>query len=247
MTTLLSTTRKAADATTIGSVTIDAAANKDENTMNIGLVSYCVGEQFVGLQQLVTHNHHAYAAASTTDATSTRIAATTSTTTNNNHHNHYNQNVYIFQGNETNFPIQSFITPGAWLKAAYIHHLLSTSTPPTSSSSSLSHKITTTITSQDMDWFLWLDCDALISRFDVTIPKLLEEELNVQSHHNLIVAPDKSPTISIKKNKNQNATATSDSKELSSPMNTGVMLIRNCIWSLQLVFQMYWLKLLTQI
>jgi len=101
----------------------------------------------------------------------------------------------VFQGNEEDVPEQSFITPFAWLKALYMYRLLS-SPPPSRQEQALS-----------IEWFLWLDCDALVARFDKSVVEILDE-LHVQHHHHMVIAMDR-----------------------SSPFNTGVIFMRNCQWS----------------
>jgi len=128
----------------------------------VGLVDYCVGDSYATLKKLIAYNRRVYAD---------------------------KWNYTIFSGNEEVFPVQTFVTPLAWLKAAYFYHLL------------------TSAQVQDIEWFLWIDCDALITRFDSSIPQILED-LHVQLKHDVVMAQDP-----------------------NTEFNSGVMFVRNSEWS----------------
>jgi hypothetical protein len=128
----------------------------------IALVDYCVGESYATLKKLVAYNRRAYAD---------------------------NWRYKILSGNEEAVPVQSFIQPFAWLKAAYLFQLLSSSEE------------------QDVEWFLWMDCDSLVTRFDMSVPQVLQE-IGVSAENHIVVAADP-----------------------HADFNTGVMFIRNCQWS----------------
>ncbi len=101
-------------------------------------------------------------------------------------------NYTIFSGNEDVFPAQTFIEPRAWLKAAYFYQLL------------------TSTQTRDVDWLLWVDCDALITRFDLSVDDVLSD-LKTTSQHHVVVAEDP-----------------------HTEFNSGVMLVRNSDWSREL-------------
>jgi len=128
----------------------------------IGLVDYCVGDTYATLKKLVEYNRQAYA---------DKWGCT------------------IFSGNEEVMPVQTFVKPLAWLKAAYFHQLL------------------TSAQAQDIEWFLWMDCDALITRFDLSIAEVLLD-VNSQPEHHIVVAQDP-----------------------HTEFNSGVMFVRNSEWS----------------
>jgi hypothetical protein len=98
-------------------------------------------------------------------------------------------NYTIFSGNEDVFPAQTFIEPRAWLKAAYFYQLL------------------TSTQTRDIDWFLWVDCDALITRFDLSVDDVLND-LKTTSQHHIVVAEDP-----------------------HTEFNSGVIFVRNSDWS----------------
>lgn len=128
----------------------------------VGLVDYCVGDSYETLKKLIAYNRQAYA----------------------------NKWGYkIFSGNEDNFPLQTFVDPPAWLKAAYFYQLL------------------TSVQAQDIEWFLWIDCDALITRFDLSVDHVLQD-LSLRPFHDIVVAQDP-----------------------HTEFNSGVMFVRNSEWS----------------
>lgn len=128
----------------------------------VGLVDYCAGDSYATLKPLIDANRQAYAS---------------------------RYNYTIFSGDLDTFPLQSFVEPLAWLKAAYFYHLLSST-----------H-------SQHFDWFLWVDCDALITRFDFSVDTILND-LNTSPSHHIVMAQDP-----------------------HSEFNSGVMFVRNTDWS----------------
>jgi hypothetical protein len=130
--------------------------------ISVGLVDYCVGDSYVTLKKLVALNRQEYAD---------------------------KWGYKIFSGDEDTFPAQTFIEPHAWLKAAYIYQLLSSTE------------------AQGVDWFLWVDCDALIARFDLSVNDVLSD-LNANPQHHIVVAEDP-----------------------YTEFNSGVMLVRNSEWS----------------
>jgi hypothetical protein len=92
-------------------------------------------------------------------------------------------------GNEEEMPVQTFIQLFAWLKAAYNFQLLSSSEE------------------QDVEWFLWIDCNALITRFDMSVPQVLRD-IGVSPENHIVVAAD-----------------------AHADFNTGVIFVRNSQWS----------------
>ena len=222
---LKSTTNFMTTTTSRGTVDDDKGDNSTKSKpkpLVVGLVSYCVGDAFTELQELVSYNHRAYADI---------IMNSSRDDDQRQQQQQQAVEVRIFQGNQDSIPYESFITPRAWVKGAYLYHLLSSSQSTSSSSMSMSSSSTSfsnSLRTDDVDWFLWLDCDALIARFDLSIAALLEE-LQIESHHQFIVAVDKQP-----KPKQQKSGSEKQNNMLYSPFNTGVMLIRNSTWSKQL-------------
>lgn len=139
---------------------------QNETDMTVALVDYCVGDMYARLKKLVTYNRQVYA-----DTWGYRVRS----------------------GNENELPVQSFVEPLAWLKAAYFFQLLSS------------------YRDHDVDWFLWVDCDALVTRFDLSIPQVLDD-LGVLPQHHVVLAHDLG----------------------AGDFNTGVILVRNSEWSLGL-------------
>jgi hypothetical protein len=133
-----------------------------ESNVTVGLVDYCVGESYATLKKLIGFNRQAYAA---------------------------QWNYSIFSGNDDEFPLQTFVEPLAWLKAAYFYQLLSSAQ------------------TREIEWFLWIDCDALITRFDHSVDDILND-LNTTSNHHIVVAQDP-----------------------HTEFNSGVMFVRNSEWS----------------
>jgi hypothetical protein len=132
------------------------------SSVTVGLVDYCVGESYATLKKLIGFNRQAYAA---------------------------QWNYSIFSGNDDEFPLQTFVEPLAWLKAAYFYQLLSSAQ------------------TQEIEWFLWIDCDALITRFDHSVDDILND-LNTTYNHHIVVAQDP-----------------------HTEFNSGVMFVRNSEWS----------------
>jgi len=93
-----------------------------------------------------------------------------------------------FVANATTMPSQTFFTPKSWLKVGFMWQILT-------------HR-------RDIQWLLWLDCDALITQLGESIQDLLKS-LSVNSTQELIVAQDLAP----------------------SPFNLGVMFVRNTCWT----------------
>ena len=173
--------------------TLEATNKYDINVTRVGLVSYCSGSHYDRLRELVHYNRMAYA------------------------HSFDDGHVSIFDGEAVNgtMPYETFISPGAWLKAAYLYQLLLISSSIRKATLHL-EGVTRPYNPGDLsqvDWFIWMDCDTLFGRFDLSIPQLLQQYLYVQPHHHIIVAED---------------------FDEGSPFNTGVMFIRNNEWSLQL-------------
>jgi hypothetical protein len=129
---------------------------------SVALVDYCVGESYATLKKLVAYNQRAYAD---------------------------KWRYKILSGNEEEMPVQTFIQPFAWLKAAYNFQLLLSSEE------------------QDVEWFLWIDCDALIMRFNMSVPQVLRD-IGVSPENHIIVAAD-----------------------AHADFNTGVIFVRNSQWS----------------
>lgn len=93
--------------------------------------------------------------------------------------------------NETTFPEATFFIPPAWVKIAYLHSLLGKDMP--------------------YRWILWLDCDVLILKLDVSVQSILNE-LNVTTQHELIFTED------------------DPQNKMIAPFNSGVVLARNSRW-----------------
>jgi hypothetical protein len=141
---------------------------KSPHSPHFALVDYCVGDSFNVLKSLVYYNRHAYAK---------------------------RQGYDIFSGSIDDFPLEPFISPQAWLKPAYLYHLMTKNV-------------------SSIDWFVWLDCDALIARMDWSLEEVLSEKLGVSNNqqNDMIVAQDPNTLF-----------------------NTGVMIIRNSDWSRDLL------------
>ena len=101
-------------------------------------------------------------------------------------------NIQAFTANSSNMPGQSFYTPKAWLKVAFMLQILRSE--------------------KYLHWLLWLDCDALIVSPNMVLPEVLNS-IGVSPDHDIVVAEDLAP----------------------SPFNTGVILLRNTAWSVQLL------------
>ena len=114
------------------------------SNVSVGLVDYCVGDSYATHKKLIAYNRQTYAD---------------------------KWGYTIFSGDEEVFPMQTFVNPLAWLKAAYLYQLLSG------------------VQARDIEWFLWMDCDALITRFDLNVDDLLLD-LNVRPEHHVVVAQD---------------------------------------------------------
>lgn len=93
-----------------------------------------------------------------------------------------------FEANATTMPSLAFFTPKSWLKVGFMWQVLTNR--------------------GDVQWLLWLDCDALIKKLDESIQDLLSS-LGVADDHDIVVAQDIAP----------------------SPFNLGVMFIRNTPWT----------------
>lgn len=93
-----------------------------------------------------------------------------------------------FEANATTMPSLAFFTPKSWLKVGFMWQVLTNR--------------------GDVQWLLWLDCDALIKTLDESIQDLLLA-LGVAHDHDIVVAQDIAP----------------------SPFNLGVMFIRNTPWT----------------
>ena len=131
----------------------------------VGLVDYCVGESYATIKKLVVYNRQEYAD---------------------------RWGYKVLSGSEEVMPVQTFVKPLAWLKAAYFYQLLSNSQE------------------QEIEWFLWVDCDALVTRFDLSVDEVLQD-LDVRPEHHLIVSSDP-----------------------HTDFNLGIMFVRNSEWSREL-------------
>ena len=74
----------------------------------------------------------------------------------------------LHDANSTSFPTGAFFTPKAWLKLAFMLHLLE---------------------SHQYEWLLWTDCDVLIKNVSESIDDLIKC-LHVLPQHDVIVAKD---------------------------------------------------------
>lgn len=94
--------------------------------------------------------------------------------------------------NEETYPETTFFTPQAWIKVAYLKKLIDAN--------------------KSYEWILWLDCDALVLRPEVSVASMLES-LNVTVKHDLIFTEDDPNNRRI------------------APFNSGVFLMRNSSWA----------------
>jgi hypothetical protein len=119
---------------------------KSSLSPRFALVDYCTGDSFNLLKKLVYYNRLAYAKT---------------------------HGYGILSGSIEDFPLEPFISPKAWLKPAYLYHLM-------------------TNNEGNIDYFVWIDCDVLIARMDWSLKEVLSEKLGISDthQHDVIVSQD---------------------------------------------------------
>ena len=105
------------------------------------LLHYCGGKSYAGIAEFSLENSKEYAKRHELD---------------------------VLVANSDTFPTESFFTPKAWVKLAFMLQILEM---------------------KQYSWLLWLDCDVLITSLHLPVEPLLDS-LNVSHDHDIVVAKD---------------------------------------------------------
>lgn len=83
---------------------------------------------------------------------------------------------HILSGSREPLAIEAFVTPLAWIKAAYLHELL----------------LKNNNNNGETKWLLWIDCDALVAQLDWSVEYVVKSllQIDMDSEYDMIMAED---------------------------------------------------------